>query len=241
MASLRSPPTPVMYGEACVPDELIEQSRLALERSLGAAEAEFRSALRGNGLVPEWRSSMTCSSLSEYLACEARAADLLITGVASGDAFDASRALSLGELVMRAGRPLLIVPPGVSHLGPARVIVGWKDTREARRAVADALPLLRLAREVCVLEIAAESELVDALVGVGDVARWLQRHGVRATAEVTASADGSPGALLAWAQSRSADLIVAGAYGHSRLREWAFGGMTRELINQSDCCSLLSH
>jgi nucleotide-binding universal stress UspA family protein len=234
-------PMPVVYGEGYVSGELIEQDRLTMERSLGAAETEFRSALHLRGLAVEWRSAMTCASLSDHLARESRAADILITGPATGDAFDASRSLNLGDLVMHAGRPVLIVPPGVTKLGHERAVVAWKDTREARRAVADALPLLRLAREVCVVEIAADAELAEARLRVGDVARWLHRHGIEATAEVSASADDNATALLAWAHSRCADLIVAGAYGHSRLREWALGGMTRELIKPTDCCSLLSH
>lgn len=234
-------PMSVVYGDGYVPGDLIEQDRLTMARLLGAAEAEFRGALHARGIALEWRSAMTCASLSDHLAHEARAADLLITGAATGDAFDASRSLSIGDLVMHAGRPLLIVPAGVTTIGHERVVIGWKDTREARRAVADALPLLRLAREVCVVEIAAEAELAEARARVGDVARWLHRHGIEATAEVATFADDDATALLAWAQSRCADLIVAGAYGHSRLREWALGGMTRELIKPTGCSSLLSH
>jgi len=234
-------PAPVVYGDGYVPGELIEQDRLAMERSLGAAESEFRGAVHARGVALEWRSSLTCASLSDHLAREARAADLLITSAATGDAFDASRSLDIGDLVMHAGRPVLIVPLGVARLGHERMLIAWKDTREARRAVADALPLLRLAREVCVVEIAAEADLAEARVRVGDVARWLHRHGIEAIAEVSASADSDATALLAWARAGCADLIVAGAYGHSRLREWALGGVTHELIKPADCCSLLSH
>ena len=211
-----------------------------LHAELRAAEAEFRAALSASGLAVEWRSSYTTEALTHYLAGEARCADLIVTSALATDPFDSTRHTSIGDLVMRAGRPLLMVPRAGAPLAFDRVLVAWKDTREARRAVADAVPLLRLAGHVSVLELAEPDELAEALGRVQDVAQWLGRLGITATPQ-TIVAQGEPAAQLgAILHERQTDLAVAGAYGHNRLREWAFGGMTRALL-KGDRCVLLSH
>ena len=120
-------------------------------------------------------------------------------------------------------------------------IVCWKDTREARRAVSDALPLLRAAQRVTVVEIAAPEESARTLSRLDDVLAWLERHGVRASALMPAAAHNGKGVLAAILETQDSDLIVAGAYGHSRVREWAFGGVTRDLLMQPKRCTLVSH
>ena len=122
-----------------------------------------------------------------------------------------------------------------------QVVVAWKDTREARRAAFDALPLLKKAAHVTVVEIAAEAELAMARVRVEDVVGWLKRHGVVAEALTLPSLYEDAGRLNAIAEQRGADVIVAGAYGHSRLREFVLGGVTRDLLLRADRCSLVSH
>ncbi len=232
---------PMVYGEGYVSAELIEQDRLGMQRELQKAEAELRGALAGRVGMLEWRSTSVFASLSDYIVREARSADLLITGAGQGDLFDASRALNMGDLLMHAGRPVLVVPAVVDQLQPNSVLVAWKDTRESRRAVCDALPLLRLATEVCVVEVVSEDDAPSARLRVADVAAWLQRHGVLATSIAAYSAADNATTLYSVAQERRADVIVAGAYGHSRLREWALGGMTRDLVNPTQRCSLVSH
>ena len=152
------------------------------------------------------------------------------------------QSLDIGDAVMRAGRPILLVPPGKTCLAPDRVLVAWKDTTEARRAVSAALPLLKRAQDVRIVEIVGQgNEETDAARRVADVAAWLQRHGVtaEATAELSAGNAGSHLDLLA--TQNNADVIVAGAYGHSRLREWAFGGVTRHLMRRAAACAFLMH
>jgi nucleotide-binding universal stress UspA family protein len=145
---------------------------------------------------------------------------------------------------MRAGRPVLVVPPSVSALEGRRALVAWKDTREARRAVADALPLLAHAEEVLVVEaVSGDAEERDqALRRAGDVAGLLARHGATARGEAL-EVRGRTVAdeLLLAAERHGADLVVAGGYGHARLREWAFGGVTRDLLARCPMCCLLSH
>jgi nucleotide-binding universal stress UspA family protein len=143
---------------------------------------------------------------------------------------------------MQAGRPVLVVPPGVSVLHGRRVLVAWKDTREARRAVADALPLLTQAEEALVLEVVRDDdEREQARRRVDDVVAFLVRHGAATRGDVLESrgrvvADD----LLLATERQGADLVVAGGYGHARLREWAFGGVTRDLLARCPKCCLLS-
>lgn len=234
-------PISMAFSEGYVPPEIIDQDRERIEKDTMEAEAEFRGGLQGRVTKVEWRSAVTFSSLSDYIACEARSADLVITGVTPGRFLDNSRSVNLGDLIMQLGRPVLMVPAAPDILKLDRVVVGWKDTREARRAVSDALPLLKAAAQVTVVEIAGEDELAATRSRVGDVIDWLKRHGVAAKALTPTSTGHDSTHLNAIARERGANLIVAGAYGHSRLREWALGGITRALLESADRCSLLSH
>ena len=234
-------PMQIVYGDGFISGDIYEQDRQELDKEMKAAEAEFRSALQTRAATLEWRSTVMFTLLSDYLAREARSADLVITGIASGDLFDSSRSVNTGDLVMRAGRPVLVVPAATGKVKLDRVVVAWKDTREARRAVSDALPLLKGASHVAVVEIAVEEELAAARTQIEDVAGWLNRHGIKAECLTSPSTGDDATALYAVAQDQGADLIVAGAYGHSRLREWALGGVTRDLLLRANWCSLLSH
>ena len=121
-------------------------------------------------------------------------------------------------------------------------MVGWKDTREARRAVLDSLPLLREAAQVTIVEICGSGEEEAATARLDDVARYLERHRIKASPKIILHHAGSPAdQLIRLAQVEGADLLVTGAYGHSRLGEWVFGGMTRDLLAVSPLCCLMSH
>ena len=233
-------PMQLVYGDSFISGDIYEQDRQELDKEMKAAEAEFRRALQMRAVTLEWRSTVMFTLLSDYLAREARSADLVITGIASGDLFDSSRSVNTGDLVMRAGRPVLVVPAAAGKVKLDRVVVGWKDTREARRAVSDALPLLKCASHVAVVAIAVEEELAAARTQIEDVAGWLNRHGIKAECLTSPSTGDDATALYAMAQDQGADVIVAGAYGHSRLREWALGGVTRDLLLRANWCSLLS-
>jgi nucleotide-binding universal stress UspA family protein len=179
---------------------------------------------------------------ADYVVRQACGADLLVTGVNRGRLAgnDIGR-VDTGDVLMRAGRPVLVVPAGVASLAARTVLVAWKDTREARRAVADALPFLKAAARVVVAEIVHGNAGPEAGAGAAGVAAWLHGHGV-AAADVAAPANGdAAGQLEALAAREGADLVVAGAYGHSRLREWAFGGVTAGLLAHAGRCALLAH
>lgn len=207
-----------------------------IEKQLQTVESKFRELAQGKGKATEWRSSIAFPT--DHAALHARAADLVVTGPSRGGS--AYRAVDPAELVMLAGRPVLVVPGDVSHLAADRVVVAWKDTREARRAVLDSLPLLEKASEVTVAIVAEKGDSA-AVRSAADVANFLRRHNVNAK-ETRAEADGSAGdRIMKLAAERGADLIVAGAYGHSRLREWVFGGVTRDLLSRSPVCCLMAN
>lgn len=206
-----------------------------------ALEAEFRSALSGASNL-QWRAHITAGPASQLAANEARAADLIVAAIESGEqVFSPSPEIEVSDLLMRAGRPILMAPPSASGLKLTRTLVCWKDSREARRAVADALPFLKASQEVDVVELAHEDEIELARGRVADVGDWLHRHGVEATCVATPLKDAESTHLTAIAKDINADLIVAGAFGRSRLREWAFGGVTRDLLASAERCALVSH
>jgi nucleotide-binding universal stress UspA family protein len=215
--------------------ESYEEMRAVLRRR----EKEFRDCVGVGRSQVEWRSSLDFPT--EFVAREARAADLVIVG-RNRKFHDPYRSADSGALVLRTGRPVLVVPPGIKSPVANRVVVAWKDTREARRAVQDALPLLLAAKEVLLVEVTETASVEDSMRRLKDVGRYLSRHGVTALAEWVRPIEGTAsGALLRLAEEQSVDLIVSGAYGHSRLGEWIFGGVTQDLLTQSPVCCLLSH
>lgn len=235
-------PMRIIYNDGYIPPDIFEQDRKQIDDEIKAAEAEFREVLTGRAATLEWSSAVTSMSLSDYLADESCRADLVITGVdRNASLFDLSRHVDLGDFVMQAGRPCLIIPAETETLSLEHVVVGWKDTRETRRAIRDALPLLKTAGQVTVVEIAATEDLDAANARLANVAGWLKGHGIDAT-PVTSPALGDDATQLdAIAREKGATLLVAGAYGHSRVREWALGGVTRDLLLRAGRCALVSH
>ncbi|HEX3994338.1 MAG TPA: universal stress protein [Acetobacteraceae bacterium] len=235
-------PMQIIYSEGYVPADVILEDREQRENEVAAAEAEFRNVLQGRVGRLDFRSEVTSDPLADYLARQARSADLIITGVEhNASVFDHSRHVNIGDVVMHVGRPILVVPTAASGVSFDSVMVGWKDTRETRRAIVDALPFLQKATQIAVVEIVAEPELEAARERLDDVVRWLGCHGVAAEPIARKSAGEDAHQLLAAAQERGAGVIVAGAYGHSRVREWVLGGVTRDLLLRAGRCALVSH
>jgi nucleotide-binding universal stress UspA family protein len=230
---------PLYYMEGAAAQDLLEQDRARLKSQIADCEAQFRRLLKGRAGKIEWRSALDWPI--DFVTRNARAADLIITGAQSGRT-DSTRQINSGELVLRAGRPVLAVPQQVEWLKLNNMVVAWKDTREARRAVSDALPLLHKAREVVVVELLEPgADQVAAKARVDDVAGWLVRRGIAASSIATKALIGVSDRLAILAQDEGAGIIVAGAYGHTRFQEWVFGGVTRDLLGQQKCCALLSH
>lgn len=205
---------------------------------LARTKAEFHAHARLARHVLEWRSIPTLANIAHVVAENARSADLLITGVGPGFADLATHA-DTGELILRAGRPVLVVPDGGATATFESVMVAWTDTRECRRAIADALPMLHAADRVVIVDVAIDA--TDARASIADVIAWLARHDVDADRIVAQMKGTCVDTLDGIADDVEADLVVAGTYGHSRIREWAFGGVTRDLLLRSRRCTLLAH
>lgn len=233
---------PLYFTDGAEAQRLIDQEEGSVKRRLADLEAQFRAATRTRSGRAEWRSAMDFPA--RYVLAQARCADIIVSGGQSPTFSDAFSMASPRDLVMQTGRPLLIVPDRINWLDLRSVLVAWKDTPEARRAVADALPMLRKAKDVVIVEIPeADDDRSASMARVSDVAAWLARHGVTATARVPEATGSEPAAveLERLAGDVGAGLIVAGAYGHSRFRELILGGVTQYLVTQTARCVLLSH
>lgn len=228
-----------VYVGAPVPAALRLADEEETEGLLAEAEAQFRAAVKDSGCTLEWRQAI--ADPTTFVARESRAADLLVIGAPRrSDGVD-EPVFGADEMTLRAGRPLLVVPPEIKGFEARRVLIAWKNTPEARHAVADALPLLAKAEEVIVAAIDEWQDPTWVRESANDVVIWLGRHGVDSHAAVL-SAYGPPASQLdTYAWENGADLIIAGAYGHTRLREWALGGVTRDLLHSTHRCSFLSH
>jgi nucleotide-binding universal stress UspA family protein len=202
----------------------------------------FEHAASLRGLSAEWR---VTEGLEADPAVHARYVDLTILGQVDPDGGDTELIRPRPELLaLASGRPILAVPyAGQFETVGRRVLIGWNATREATRAVNDAMPLLAAADVVTVLTIDAR-EAPDAhgeLPGA-DISLHLARHGVKATIERTVSAGVPAGeVLLSRAADLGADLLVIGAYGHSRMRELLLGGATRSILQSMTVPVLMSH
>ena len=206
---------------------------------LTAAESHFRRQTAGRSNA-EWLVNQGFPD--RMLALHARVADLI---VASRPGRDDSHAHvpKLSSLVIEAGVPVLVAADGGATFRGDSVVVAWKDSRESRRAVADALPFLKLARKVVVVAIDSDvSSPAQPSTALTEVAQKLARHGVHASTEWAPKGHGSVTEAIEDAAGRhAADLIVAGAYGRSHLQEWWLGGVTEDLVMSCSKFVLLSH
>jgi nucleotide-binding universal stress UspA family protein len=231
------------YLDVQTMDMLQQQER---DRALEGASDEgerFRATAERAGISYEWR--IVEGELAHLVTHHARYADLVILGQSAPDEPAPGSAGHLGESVLLgAGRPVLMVPyAGRFEQVGERVLVMWNATREASRALHDAMPLLRTASEVKVLTVVEAGDEGDGSQSPAiDITHHLARHGVAATATTTVAEDIDIGDLiLSRAADFGSDLIVMGGYGHSPLREWALGGATRSLLQHMTVPVLLSH
>ena len=217
---------------------------LALYRDLAEADIErarlrFLEVTKDRSLDVEWRDGI--GNPADFCSRAARAADLVILGGRNGPT--PNRAPDVPDVLMGCGRPVLVVPG--SALRPptgAPALVAWKDCREARRALSGAIPLLRRASSVTIYSICSASENEGADGEIAEVIRYLARHEIPAEPVIALAGQEPTGhQILNEALDREAGLIVAGGYGHSRLREWVLGGVTRSLIADSPICLALAH
>lgn len=237
-----APETPVAdaYGAGILMGEVLTAQHERAESALKGAEQRFRDLATRAGVSCEWRADV--GDPTGLLVKHARAADVLIVG---RDAANASgwRAPIPSDLAMRAGRSILIAPPNPARpVAGAPVLLAWTDSRESRLAAVAAIPLLREAESVRVLELCDPEDVDGARLRTADVTAWLRRHDVKAEADARAHDDRSAGRrLLDCAAEMEAGVIVSGAWGHARMRQWIFGGVTQTLMTESPVALLLAH
>lgn len=235
-------PIQIFYDETYVSGEIFAEDRAEIRRQLEAAEKQFRDVLQRRARMLGWRTEVNYAPLCDFIAEQARAADLVVTGTdVGGSVFDSTRRVNIADLVMQAGRPVLIVPGNQKALNLDHVLLAWKGSRESRLAAAEALPLLKLAAKVTVARIVPSARLEEEKASLEDVVAWLGRHGIKAEAKLAAATDSDAAGVAELARQAGADLIVAGAYGHSRAREWALGGVTQDFLLDPDRCVLVAH
>ncbi len=221
--------------------ELVEQHQRWIAQEAAESHQLFQKHTAGAASA-EWRDAE--GPATAVTAMNGRYGDLLIVGQTNPDEPVFGTPASLPEdLVFAVGRPVLVVPYIGAPKALRRVLVGWNASREATRAVNDALPLLRRAEAVTVLAVNPKGGIDGhGDIPSADICLHLARHGVKAeAAHLTADDIQAGDVLLSYASDIGADLIVIGAYGHSRIRETILGGVTRTIIRHMTVPVLLSH
>lgn len=227
---------------------VIEVLRNRFHEEAEGIRVKFEAAMRGCAVTTEWRLLEARTGIRDcgaLVAEQARTADLVIAAQAD-ESWDDSRMLDFPDrLALESGRPTLIIPNAgrFPTLG-SRVMVAWNGSREAVRAVFDALPLLTPAQSVTLLTITRgriSNEDLDS-VPAADIATALARHGVKCELQRSVAAGLEiEEELLSRAADASADLIVMGCYGHSRLRELVMGGASRGILAHMTAPVLMAH
>jgi nucleotide-binding universal stress UspA family protein len=224
------------------PAEVMDSQRAENDKRAKAAMAAFDEAARRAAVSAQSQMlEVPVASAPDVFAKVARRFDLAVMGQPEPDTPALERALVEAAL-LDSGRPVLIVPY-IQRKGLTldRVMVAWDGSRSAARAVADAMPLLVRAKATEVLTVASEPAKSDEMPGA-DMAHHLARHGVRVEVDSIVSVETDvAGTILSHAADISADLLVMGGYGHSRLREFVLGGVTRGILGSMTLPTLMSH
>ncbi|MBE0613123.1 MAG: universal stress protein [Burkholderiales bacterium] len=236
-----APFEPPGYVMAEMGAAILDSQKHTVAAAMARAENEFTEKASAAGFDKiEWRRAI--EDPVEAMTLHARYADLVVIG--QTDMTDeAGNGTDFPErLVMAAGRPALILPSaGLFPSIGTRILVAWDASREATRAVTDAIPMLRLAKSVHVMAVSPKNGEHGKVPGA-DIGLFLVRHGVRVEIKTDRGAEIDVGnELLSRAADLDADLIVMGCYGHSRLKEWILGGATRTILESMTAPILMSH
>ena len=237
------PPVPATVL-GMVPPEAIASQREAVREQAETAMADFRLAVERTGVHGEGRIVQVLDfDAVDVFVQHARHGDLVILGQHDPIDFVPLGPDFATDVVMGCGRPAIIIPfIGSPPVLGQRVLVAWDGGREATRAINDALPILKRAHAVTVLSVNPEVTGDDKRDAGADISLHLARHGVKVTAARTLARETPVGdVILADIADNSIDLLVMGAYGHSRLREWALGGVTRHILAHMTVPVFLSH
>jgi nucleotide-binding universal stress UspA family protein len=243
MAVFVQPAADLTEAEAFAPgsgvQEAMEAHRTEIEGVEAVYRATFEQVVQGHGLTSEWKS---LPHFSSEVAVHAYAADLVVIARPGSEVSSAEPAGLAESLVLSSGRPILLFPPDGKVYQVRRILVAWNATRQSVRATADAMPLLERAEavEVMVIDPKRHRVIHDHEPGT-DIARHLANHGVHVEVQrLSSEGQGAGHVMLSQAAAFKADLMVMGAYGHSLVREWVFGGVTRTVLYEANIPVLMS-
>lgn len=232
-------PGTVMGG---IPPEVIEGQRAESNKRARAAITRFEQSAKRAGISMETRIiNASVAGAADQIGRIGRRFDLVIVGQPPRDDSMPNEVIDEGVL-FESGRPVILVPfiqKGGMNL--ERIMVCWDGSRAAARAVADAMPFLKKAKQVEIVIISDKPPKKDEVPGA-DLGQHLARHGLKVDVKrITAPDTDVPSTILSYAADSSADMIVMGGYGHSRLREFVLGGATRGLLEAMTVPVLMSH
>ncbi len=238
---IKQPSTVPAFVMAQIPPEARQIHETSMETVAQSTHRLFEERLQAVGRYDrsEWR--VARGEPTAAAALLSRYADLMIAGQPDPEEDDVEGMIDADELVLSSGRPVMFVPHAFrADTICERVLIAWDASREAARAVADAMPILERSRHVTVLCVNPPQELGDE--PGADIALHLARHDISAEASHIYARDIDPGdAILSRAADLSADMIVMGAYGRPRLRELVLGGVTRRMIRHMTVPVLMAH
>jgi nucleotide-binding universal stress UspA family protein len=233
-----APPISLPFGAS-----VIGSIRRQIQDETDRIKAAFELQTGAESFSAEWRSITTDQmEPASVVRFHARTADLIVASQAD-PTWDFSPILDFPErIALEAGRPLFVVPNGdwTPMIPPRRITIGWNGRREAARAVFDALPFLKQAEEVHVLTIEEGDERFPGLPDAA-IADSLGRHGVKVATFKVQRAKSAAEEIRDYSLAHLSELLVLGAYGHTRFREFAFGGVTRDVLKSMTIPVLFSH
>jgi nucleotide-binding universal stress UspA family protein len=225
-----------------IPASFIEDQRAENEKAAADARARFDEAARRAGVSSEsWSTWASVAGSADHFGAMARRFDFSVVAQAEPDKLSPEETIVEGAL-FGSGRPVVVVPY-IQKTGVKldRVMVCWDASRNAARAVGDAMPFLRKAKEIEVVIVASERPKSDEIPGA-DIGHHLARHGLKVEVKRIVATDSDVAStILSHAADTSADFIVMGGYGHSRLREFILGGATRGILAAMTVPALMSH
>lgn len=234
--------SPAVAASAAISDaQTITALCEASDESCRAAKSLFDRVTAGCGIGTEWVE--VTGSPADAVAAESGRADLAIIGQNNRDDPDGGvYELSPADVIMASGSPVLVVParsPGAFKA--RRVMLAWKSTAQSARAVHAVMPLLKQAECVVLCEIVTGADNRLHEISAQSIADYLASHAINVTVHRISAAGDTGTQIIQAADDTECDLIVAGAYGHSRLREWALGGVTRTLLAAAPVPCIFSH
>lgn len=225
--------------------QVFEGNRSFFKDNAARVKQAFEDAMRREGLAHDFHLlDAKTPVIAEEVLAVGRCADVIVVSATNPDEITGVERDFVEQVIMSAGRPVIVLPhQGSASLSLDEIIVGWNGGREAARATFDALPLLKKASKVRIVWVDPQKEpaLRGSIAGA-DIANTLARHGVKAEAQGYPTDGQDEGqALLRCADDTGAGLVVMGAYGHSRLAEFIFGGATRFVLTRMTRPILMSH